>query len=107
MAKALVLVNGIPRMQNTFASSYTIYDKTITIVSGTPGSNELQYPVVAGTDITLPNSGSYTGDQLQVFLNGVRVDDVLDYNHVSSTQIEFLFDLQVGDLIRFYMDRPA
>lgn len=104
MGKFLRVIDGVPRMVEE-GGSPSIYDETITVVAAAPGSNEILGPVTAGTHITLPNSKTYTGDELQVYLNGIRMDDVLDYTHFSSTQIDFVFDLEVGDLIRFYIDR--
>lgn len=101
--RALILVNGVPRMQDLSASS--IYDDYISIVSGTPANgNQLQGPVTSGTSITLPNSGTYTGNELQVYLNGSRVEKVVDYTWLGSgtrTQISFTFDLQINDRVRF------
>lgn len=104
MGKFLQLSNGIAKSFDE-SGSPAIYDETIEIVEFSPGANQLTGPISAGTGITLPNSQTYTGDELQVFLNGSRLDDVIDYNHTSSTQVEFLFNLEVGDLIRFYIDR--
>lgn len=104
MAKFLQLVAGIPRSVDE-SGSPTIYDKTITIVASSPGPYELVGPITAGTSITLPDGKTYTADELQVFLNGIRLDDVLDYNHTSSTQIQMTFSLEIGDKLRFYIDR--
>jgi len=91
LAKFLKLVNGIPRMVETITS---IYDETYT-VSGT---------ITTGTAITLPASETYTDVELKVYLNGVFLEPVLDYNYVSSpprTQIQMTFDLVDTDLLRF------
>ena len=104
MGKFLRLTNGIPKSFDE-SGSPTIYDKTINIVSGSPTGNDLTGPVSAGTSITLPNGQTYTGDELQVWLNGLRLDDILDYSHTSSTQIQMTFSLEVGDVLRFYIDR--
>lgn len=102
MAKKLALVNGIPRMVNE-TSSVAIYDETYTLVSD----------ITTGTPVTLPNSGTYTGDELEVRLNGVRMDSGIDYNFVGSaprTQVAFTFDLLGNtnpDTLNFRVDRPA
>jgi hypothetical protein len=87
------------------SGSSTIYDRYLEVVASGAGANQINGPITAGTNITLPSSQTYTGDELQVFLNGLRLDNVLDYNHVSSTQISFLFNLEVTDVLRFYIDR--
>lgn len=94
MSFALKLVNGVPRMVNLAAS---IYDETFV----TPST------ITAGTPITLPNSGTYTGIDLEVYFNGAKMTVIYDYNYVGSgtrTQISMTFDLVAGaepDLIRF------
>lgn len=104
MGKFLRIINGVPRGVDE-SGSPTIYDKTISVVASAPGENQLVGPISAGTNIALPDSKTYSGDELQIYLNGIRLDDVLDYNHASSTQIAFTFELVAGDLIRFYIDR--
>jgi hypothetical protein len=92
----LALVNGRPKM-TAEAASPTIYDETYTLVSN----------ISTGTPITLPNSGTYTSEELEVRLNGIRMDSGIDYNFVGSpprTQISFTFDLLGGsnpDVINF------
>lgn len=111
MGNFLRLVNGVPR---SFAesSATTIYDERLTVVSGAPAnSNEVTGPVTTGVSVTLPNSGTYSGLELQVYLNGDRIEPVFDYNYVgtggSKTQIQFTFDLVVGDTIDFVKQRAA
>lgn len=106
MAKFLRLSGGIPRSFDE-SGSPAIYDETIAIVASGAVSPDLNGPVTAGTSITLPNGQTYTGDELQVYLNGLRLDDILDYNHTSSTQIQMTFSLEVNDKLRFYIDRNA
>lgn len=70
-------------------------------------STILGSPVSSGTPITLPNSGTYNGDELEVYLNNIRQEDVLDYNWVGSaprTQVSFTKDLITGDVLRFRKD---
>ncbi len=67
------------------AGSPTIYDKSLTVVSGTPGSYEIQGPVTAGTAITLPDSQTYNSSELIVNL--------------------LTFDLEVGDRLDFRVYR--
>lgn len=104
MAKFTRIVNGVLRSFEE-SGSPTIYDQTISIVASGAVSPDLNGPVTSGTNITLPSSKTYTGDELQIFLNGLRLDDVLDYNTTSSTQIQMTFNLEAGDKLRFYIDR--
>ena len=97
MAK-LALVNGIPRM--VAEAAVTIYDQTYNVVSG----------ITAGVSVTLPSAGTYTSEELELRLNGVRMDSGIDYNFVGSpprTQVSFTFDLVIGDQLNFRVDRPA
>jgi len=80
------------------ASSPTIYDQDYAVGS----------TITTGTAITLPASGSYTGDELEVRLNGVRMDYGVDFTTVGSpprTQIAFTFNLVNGDVLNFRVDR--
>lgn len=91
--KYLRLVNGIARMTLSPLSS-EIYDQT-SVISGT---------VTAGTNITLPSSGSYTDAELKIDLNGIDLEPVIDYNYVGSaprTQVQLTFDAVDGDRLRF------
>ena len=97
MGNFLRLVNGQPK---SFAesSSTTIYDQDFDVVS----------PITAGTSVTLPASQTYTSGELEVYLNGQRLEAILDYAYVGSpprTQVQFTFDLVVGDHLRFRIDR--
>lgn len=97
MGNFLRLVNGQPR-HFAESGSPTIYDQTIDVVS----------PITAGTSITLPASQQYTSAELEVRLNGIRLEPVVDYTYVGSpprTQIQLTFDLVVGDRLRFRIDR--
>jgi len=112
MARTLQLVNG--RMRGVEdAASPTIYRPAkITIVTGSPGANELQTngndadsnPIfVSGTAITLPDSGTYTGDELLVEINNMPIDSD-KYNSVGGSpfsQLSFTFDLYPDDKIEF------
>lgn len=98
MAKFLQLVNGVPRMVSE-SSSLTIYDQSVTIGAG---------GLATGAPLTLPNSQTYTDYELEVYFNGQRVEDSLDYNFVGvapRTQITFTFDLVQGDIVRLRIDR--
>jgi hypothetical protein len=91
MSKVVRIISGIPRYQDI---GLTAYDQTYTASS----------TVTAGTNITLPASGTYNGSELSVYLNGQRMSYVEDYVYVGSgtrTQIQFLFDLINGDLVVF------
>lgn len=81
------------------SSSLSIYDQTTIIGVG---------GISTGAPLTLPNSQTYTGIELEVYLNGQRVEDVLDFNWVGTaprTQITMTFDLIQGDQVRFRIDR--
>lgn len=99
MAYLVNMVNGVPHLVN--AGSANIYDEIITL-----GSN-----ITSGTPVTLPNSGTYTDKDLEVYLRGQRLSPVLDYNYVGSaprTQVTFTFDLFTDavspDVIRFRVE---
>lgn len=101
MAKKLALVSGLPRMVDEGAA-LSIYDETFTVVTN----------ITTGTPVTLPNSGTYTGEELEIRLNGVRMDSGIDYNTVGAgptrTQVVFTFDLLGGtypDSVNFRVDR--
>jgi len=110
MANALSLVNGIPKMTSISASLPTVYDQTLHVVSGAPGAGEIQGPITTGTYITLPNAQTYTGPELEIYLNDTVLTSVLDFTYVGSgarTQITLTFDLLVQDFIRFRIIRNA
>ena len=94
MAKFLAVVNGIPTLQNESAT-FSIYDETYTVpVGGLP----------AGTDITLPSAGTYEDAELEVYLNGQRIEDILDYNFIGTiprTKIQLTFNVSEGEKVRF------
>lgn len=109
MAKFLRLFNGVPRSFDE-SSSLPIYDERLTIVSGAPAdSNEMTGPVNAGVNVTLPDSGTYTALELQIYLNGDRLETVADYSYVGAgptrTQVQFTFELVVGDTVDFVIQR--
>lgn len=100
MTQFLTLVNGVPRMRSE-SSSLTIYDEEVEIGAG---------GLTTGTALSLPESGSYNSDELEVYLNGQRLDVLLDYNYygtVPRTAVTFTFDLVHYDVIRFRIDRSA
>lgn len=97
MGKFLRLIGGVPRLADE-AAGVAIYDETYS-VGGT---------ITTGTPITLPSSGTYNSDELEVRLNGQRLESVVDYNYVSTpprTQVSFTFDLVLGDSVNFRVDR--
>lgn len=99
MGSFLRLSGGVPR-SFTEAGSVTIYDQVTTVAS----------PITAGTSITLPASGTYSAAELEVWLNGQRLQVTEDYTYVGSgtrTQIQMTFDLLVNDKLRFRVDRGA
>lgn len=106
MASFLRLVAG---QAKTFAESLvTIYDQPLTVVASGAGANQINGPVTTGTSVTLPSSGSYVGEELEIRLSGQRLEALYDYNYVGSgtkTQVAFTFDLAVGDRLDFRVDR--
>lgn len=90
---------GAPRMYDE-ASAAPIYDEEVSIGAG---------GLSTGSPLTLPLGQTYTSDELEVYLNGQRIDSVLDFNFYGSaprTAVTFTFDLVQGDYIRFRIDRP-
>lgn len=90
------------------SSSLPIYDQPLTLVASSPGANQVIGPIISGTSITLPASGTYTGEELEVRLNGMRLEALYDYNYVgagSKTQIACTFNLSIGDRLDFRVDR--
>lgn len=109
MAKFTRIVNGILRSYDE-GSALPIYDEPLTIVASGAGANEMNGPVITGTAVTLPASGTYEGEELEVRLNGQRLEGLYDYNYVGSgtkTQVSFTFNLSVGDRLDFRVDRAA
>lgn len=83
------------------SSTPTIYDETYTV----PGGG-----LTSGSPITLPASRTYTGEELEIYLNGQRCNDGEDFQYVGvapRSQIQFTFDLNAGEKIRFRIDRGA
>ena len=73
----------------------TVYNETLVISAG---------GLSTGTPVTLPNGGSYLGEELEVSLNSSPLDIGVDYQYIGSgikTQIEFTFDLVENDEINF------
>ena len=100
MAKFLRLINGIPRMVEESGIA-GIYDESTVIGVG---------GVSTGVGISLPLSQTYTGDELEVYLNGVRQEPVYDYTFLGvapRTQVSFTFNLLQGEIVRFRIDRTA
>lgn len=97
MAKKLELINGLPVMTDEAAAG-TPYDESIYYSSG----------LAANTNITLPNSGSYTNSSakdLLVILNDRVVEVTRDFDVVGAgptyTQIKFIYDLTNDSVVRF------
>lgn len=107
MANFLRLVNGQP-VSFAESASITIYDQPLTVVASGAGANQINGPVTTGTNVTLPSSGTYTGEELEIRINGQRLEALYDYNYVgtgSKTQVAFTFDLAIGDRLDFRVDR--
>ena len=98
MARFLRLSNGIPRSFDE-SGTVTIYDQLYTV----PGGG-----ITAGVNVTLPSSGTYTSDELEVYLNGQRLREGADYSYIGSpprTQVAFTFNLLATEQVRFRVDR--
>lgn len=107
MANFLRLSNGLPRSFPE-SSSLTIYDQSLTVVASGAGANQINGPVTTGSNVTLPGSQTYTAAELQIYLNGDRLEPVFDYTYVGSplrTQVQFTFQLEVTDRLDFRIDR--
>jgi len=107
VAKFLRLSNGVPRSFNE-SSSISIYDQSLTVVASGAGANQINGPVTAGVSVTLPGGQTFTSAELQIYLNGDRLEPIFDYAYVGSpprTQVQFTFSLEVGDRIDFRIDR--
>ena len=88
------------------ASTVTIFDSFYSVVaSGASGAHQInESQVTNGTAFSLPESGSFTGNELQVWLNGALIMVSESYSYVGSgtmTQISLSFDGKAGDTIRF------
>lgn len=97
MAKKLQLVNGLPIMMDEAAAG-TPYDESIYYSSG----------LVANTNITLPNSGSFSDSaakDLLVILNDRVMEVTRDFDVVGAgptyTQIKFIYNLSNDSVVRF------
>jgi len=88
------------------ATSIATYREKYTIVDDSAGAGELLGPLATGTNVTLPNSGTYTSSELVVMYNGVVLTPVVDYNYVSSTQVSFNIILEgtrkFPSIVEFY-----
>jgi len=104
MARFVKLSNGRLKGDTIATLKDPLYREIITVVSSPSGGNQIA-ATTAGTAITLPNSGSYSSDELQVNLDGELLQPVLDYTETSSTQVTFLFDLELDDVLEFIIER--
>lgn len=106
MAKFTRLVAGVLRSFDE-ANGTAIYDESLLVVASGAGAGQVNGPITTGSPVTLPSGKTYTAYELEVYLNGQRLEDSIDYAFNSSTTVVFTFDIIVGDLIRFRIDRPA
>ena len=100
------IVNGVLRSFQE-SNSLTIYDQPLLVVASGATTGQVNGPITTGSPVTLPLGKTYTAYELEVYLNGQRLEDSIDYAFNSSTTVVFTFDIIVGDLIRFRIDRPA
>lgn len=85
------------------SGSVTIYDEAFTVGAGGLSS---------GSNITLPNGGTYEDKDLRVYLRGQLWEDGVDFDFVGpsgpgKTQIQLLQDVEEGDTIRFRVQGSA
>jgi len=99
MGRFLRLSAGVPRSFDE-SSSPTIYDQNSVVGGG---------GLTTGVGLTLPSSQTYDSNELEVYLNNVRLTPILDYNYVGGspprTQVSFTFDLLANEVVRFRIDR--
>lgn len=94
MSQKLTLVNGLPTMVETSDSAL---DESIYYSAG----------LAAGTDITIPNSGSFNNSDasdIHILVNQKEVEVTRDFTVLGTaphTQIEFLYDLPNDAVVRF------
>lgn len=91
---------------NTQYSS--IYDQRTDVVASGATGNQINGPVTPGTNVTLPSAQTYNSSELQIYLNGQRLEVTNDWNTVGSiprTQVTFVDTLQVGDAVDFIIQR--
>lgn len=91
---ALKLVNGLPVQQ-------AAYDESIAYPTG----------LVANTNITLPNSQTFSSSSAKdiiVIVNGLEKEVTRDFTVVGAgptyTQIKFVYDLLNNSVVRFKMN---
>ncbi len=87
------IVNGVWR-QKTMPGTATAYEEAYSVSS----------TITAGSNVTIPNSQSYDGSELFVFVNGQALYEPTDFQYVGTsprTQVAFTFDLFSGDVILF------
>ena len=86
------------------------YEERIDIVAGAPANDrELTGTVTAGTTVKIPKNTRtniqetyIVGDaDMEVFFNGTRLCISSDYTEISETEVEFTFDLEVDDHVKF------
>jgi len=108
--RAARFVNGVLRGVDVESTLPTIYAQSLEVVASGAGANQINGPITSGTPVTLPSSGTYSNDDLFIFLNGVKMDSIFDYNFVGTvprTQVSFTFDLVANDKIEFVKQRNS
>ena len=96
-AKTVVLVDGKLRARSPYRASLVV------VASGATGDQVNVGDADNGDIITLPSSGSYTGNELLVLLNGSILEAGVDYTFTSSTTITNTGDnWATGDTIQFF-----
>ena len=97
MARALQLINGVPRM-TLISGADAIYDETFV-------TTETLFPASV---VTLPNSGTYEGADLEVYRNGQFLEPDVDYTYEGAgpqySQITLATTTPAGVRLRFRIE---
>lgn len=96
-----------------------VYEEELVVLSsGAANSNEIDGPIVASTNVTIPNDSRASGasqsyivgsGSLEIYLNGQKLTLGDDWSEVGapntlSSLVNFTFDLEVGDLLMLRID---
>jgi hypothetical protein len=110
MTSFITLENKKPTLSPVSGSAYRAFILVIDETASLP--EEIEGPITAGTEITLPGSETYEGNELQVAINGIDLVLLLHYNFVGAgparTKITLTVDLDGTkadpDELSFYKD---
>jgi hypothetical protein len=98
------------------------YEEYVDVITGLPSNdNEIQGPITAPYVLEIPRDSSNQNiarpylvgtKQIEVYLNGVKLSLGQDWDEVGalgaeSNEVEFLVDLEIGDVIQLRMEPQA